>query len=98
MDVVGHTPLAERRGPDAVHQFLNRVFLLASDPIDDYGGEIYQYVGDEMVITWTVLKGAPEARPPRCLAAIDAAPEAAAPEFPRLFGVPPRLRWARSRR
>ncbi len=94
IDVVGSTPLAERLGPDAVHQFLNRVFLLASDPIDDYGGEIYQYVGDEMVITWTVLKGAPEARPLRCFAAIEAALEAAAPEFARLFGVAPRVRGA----
>jgi adenylate cyclase len=27
----------------------NRVFVLASDPVDDHRGEIYQYVGDEMV-------------------------------------------------
>ena len=94
IDVVGSTPLAERLGPDAVHQFLNRVFLLASDPIDDHGGEIYQYVGDEMVITWTEGNGAPGARPLRCFAAIEAALDKAAPEFAQLFGVAPRVRGA----
>ena len=36
VDIAGSTALAERIGPVAVHRFLNRVFLLASDPVDDY--------------------------------------------------------------
>jgi len=56
---VGSTPLAERLGPASVHEFLNRVFQLASDPIDDHEGEIYQYVGDEVVITWLLPIGRP---------------------------------------
>jgi len=67
------------------------VFSLASDPIGDYGGEIYQYVGDEMVVTWTVADGRANARPIACLFAIVGALEEAAPEFEREFGVAPRL-------
>jgi adenylate cyclase len=94
IDVAGSTSLAEQIGPAAVHRFLDRVFRAASDPITDYGGEIYQYVGDEMVVTWTVAEGQPDARPIGCFFAIVAALEEAAPEFEREFKVTPRLRGA----
>jgi adenylate cyclase len=41
VDIAGSTSLAERIGPAAVHRFLGRVFQVASEPIDDYRGEIY---------------------------------------------------------
>jgi len=94
VDIVGSTPLAERIGPAAVHHFLDRVFRLASDPIDDYGGEIYQYVGDEMVVTWTAAAGRREGRPLACFFAIRAALDEEAPDFEREFGVTPGLRAA----
>jgi adenylate cyclase len=94
VDIAGSTALAERIGPVGVHEFLNRVFVLASDPVDDHRGEIYQYVGDEMVITWTEAEGRPGGRPIACFAAIETALEAAAPEFARDFGIAPRVRGA----
>jgi len=94
VDIVGSTSLAERIGPAAVHRFLDRVFRLASDPIDDYGGEIYQYVGDEMVVTWTVAAARRDARPIACFFAIRTALDEAAPEFEREFGAAPGLRAA----
>ena len=63
VDIAGSTPLAERIGPDAVHRFLGEVFRLASDPIDDHRGDVYQYVGDEVVITWMVTEGRAGADP-----------------------------------
>jgi adenylate cyclase len=94
VDIAGSTALAERIGPAAVHRFLDRVFRLASDPIDDHGGEIYQYVGDEMVVTWTAAEGRDHARPIACLFAIQAALDEAAPKFEREFGVTPGIRAA----
>jgi adenylate cyclase len=94
VDVAGSTPLAERIGPAAVHRFLSRVFTLASGPADDHGGEIYQYVGDEMVVTWTVAEGRRDARPVACFFAMVEALAAAAPGFERDFGAVPRLRGA----
>jgi len=94
VDVAGSTSLAERIGPAAVHRFLDDMFRLASDPIADTGGEIYQYVGDEMVITWTVSEGRAEARPIACFLGIAAALAEAAPRFQRDFGVAPQLRAA----
>ena len=94
VDVAGSTPLAERIGPDAIHRFLGEVFRLASDPIDDHRGDIYQYVGDEIVITWMVTEGRAGARPVACFFAIEQAIARAAPDFQREFGVVPRLRAA----
>ena len=94
VDVAGSTPLAERIGPDAVHRFLCQVFRLASDPIDDHRGEVHQYVGDEIVITWTVAEGRDGARPVACFFAIEQALALAAPEFEHEFGTAPRLRAA----
>ena len=94
VDVEGSTSLAERIGPTAVHRFLDGVFRLASDPIGDHGGEIYQYVGDEMVVTWTAAEARGDARPIACFFAIVAALEDVAPAFEREFGVAPRLRAA----
>jgi adenylate cyclase len=94
VDIAGSTPLAERIGPDAVHRFLGEVFRLASDPIDDHRGEVHEYVGDEVVITWTVVEGRDGARPVACFFAIEQAVARAAPEFEREFGTVPRLRAA----
>lgn len=94
LDIAGSTPLAERIGPFAVHRFLGEVFRLASDPIDDHHGEVYQYVGDEVVVTWTVQSGRDRARPIACFFAIERALERAAPAFAREFGAVPRLRAA----
>ncbi len=74
LDIAGSTSLAEQMGPAAVHRFLARVFRLASDPIGDYSGEVYQYVGDEMVVTWTAAEARGDARPIACFFAIVAAP------------------------
>jgi adenylate cyclase len=94
VDIAGSTPLAERIGPAAVHRFLGEVFRIASDPIDDHFGEVYQYVGDEIVITWTVAEGCAGARPLACFFAIEQALERAAPNFEREFGTVPHLRAA----
>lgn len=94
IDIVGSTPVAEKLGALSVHRYLNRIFQAAADPIDDSRGEVYQYVGDEMVITWLVEEGRTDARPLACLFQIVAAIEQAAPEFEREFGTVPKLRAA----
>ena len=94
MDVVGSTPVAERLGPLAVHRYLDRVFQVASEATDMHYGEVHQYVGDEIVATWTLADGRLDARPLACLFAIEAALDARAPEFEREFGTVPKIRAA----
>lgn len=65
VDIIGSTRIAEKIGPLSMHRFLNRVFALIADPVTDQHGEIHQYVGDEIVITWRVAEGRQAARPLR---------------------------------
>jgi adenylate cyclase len=57
LDLKGSTPLAERLGPAPYHDFLNDVFFDVADAITESGGNVYQYVGDEIVVTWSAKRG-----------------------------------------
>jgi class 3 adenylate cyclase len=54
-DVVGSTALAERLGPDAMHDLLNRFFETALAEIHRYEGTVNQFLGDGFM----ALFGAP---------------------------------------
>lgn len=94
VDVVGSTPIAERLGPLQAHRYLSAVFAALAEPIAASRGEIYQYVGDEIVITWTESEGLREAQPLRCYFAMGDALEARAAVFRERFGTGPELRAA----
>ncbi|MEO7937054.1 MAG: adenylate/guanylate cyclase domain-containing protein [Burkholderiaceae bacterium] len=94
VDVVGSTAIAERLGALESHRFLGAVFSAVAEPIELCRGEIYQYVGDEIVITWVEADGVVEARALRCFFAMRAALEADANRFVQRFGVRAELRAA----
>lgn len=94
VDVVGSTGIAERLGALEAHRFLAAVFSAVAEPIEMYRGEIHQYVGDEIVITWIEVDGVADARALRCLFAMRAALAAEANRFVQRFGVQPELRAA----
>jgi adenylate cyclase len=94
VDLVGSTRIAEAIGPLGIHRFLDRVFALTADPVADHKGEIYQYVGDQIVITWLDAAGRQSARPLACFFTIRAALADAAPAFEDRFGVIPAVRGA----
>jgi len=94
VDVVGSTAIAERLGALEAHRFLAAVFSAAAEPIELCRGEIYQYVGDEIVITWVEADGVADARALRCFFAMRAALAADARRFVQRFGVDPELRAA----
>jgi adenylate cyclase len=52
LDLESSTTIAETIGPVRYHEFMNSYFFDISGPIDLSKGEIYQYVGDEVVISW----------------------------------------------
>src|SRR6185295_11921812 len=94
VDVVGSTAIAERLGALEAHRFLGAVFSAIAEPIELCGGEIYQYVGDEIVVTWVEADGVADARALRCFFAMRAALAADANRFVERFGVQPNLRAA----
>lgn len=56
LDMKSSTSIAERLGHNKYFELLKEYYSDLTDPIIDYGGEIYQYVGDEIVITWKSQK------------------------------------------
>ena len=57
LDVKDSTGLAERLGHVFFFEFLNDIFHDITDTILLHQGDIYDYVGDEVIITWTVKEG-----------------------------------------
>ena len=57
MDLKSSTTIAERLGEERYFNFLNDTFSTATPGILSTQGEIYQYVGDEIVISWLTKKG-----------------------------------------
>lgn len=57
LDLNSSTAIAESLGHNKYFNFLNDFFSDISDPIFDWEGEVYQYVGDEVVITWDPARG-----------------------------------------
>lgn len=95
VDLIGSTHLAETLGPLVYQRFLNGVFQAASDPISDHQGEIYQYVGDQMVVTWTERRGTEgAARPLACVFALQQAVADLAPRYLKEFREAPAIRAA----
>jgi adenylate cyclase len=94
MDLRGSTQAAEKLGDEQFHRFLNQVFWDATDPVLEAGGEIYRYVGDEIIVTWPVRPGAIHAACIACVFAVEDALARRRGQYLAEFGTEPRLRSA----
>ncbi len=92
VDLEGSTQLAERLGSARYFELLRQVVDDLTEPVLAAEGEIYQYAGDEVVITWPMAAGVRAANCVRCYFGIRAALEEQAPRYQRDFGALPRLR------
>ena len=57
IDMRSSTGTAERLGELRFLRFLNRFIIDISLAITEAGGEIYKYVGDEVIATWRIGPG-----------------------------------------
>ncbi|NNF32554.1 MAG: adenylate/guanylate cyclase domain-containing protein [Saprospiraceae bacterium] len=57
LDLNNSTPIAEKLGDVEFNVLLNEIFFDLTNPILSTYGEIYRYVGDEIVVTWNMRKG-----------------------------------------
>ena len=54
LDLTGSTSIAEKLSNKAFSEFIKDYFHDVSDAIMMYRGEIYQYVGDEIIVFWPI--------------------------------------------
>src|SRR5271165_6708490 len=74
VDLVGFTPLAEKRDPEAIRELLSLYFERAQAIIGHYGGTVEKFIGDAVMAVW----GAPVANEDDAERAVRAALEVVA--------------------
>jgi adenylate cyclase len=67
LDLNDSTAIAAALGPLRFNDFKNDFFHDIAEPILETRGRIYQYVGDEAVVTWTVERGLHQGNCLRCV-------------------------------
>lgn len=66
LDLNSSTRIAEELGDEKYHALLKDFFSDITTPILENRGEIYQYVGDEVVIAWNYLDGSQDQHIIKC--------------------------------
>jgi class 3 adenylate cyclase len=66
LDITSSTAIAEQLGHVKYFELLNDFFKDIDEPIERNKGEIYQYVGDEVVVTWPLNLGVENANCLNC--------------------------------
>jgi adenylate cyclase len=89
IDLDGSTRLGEELGSAGYFALLRRFVDDLSAPILDARGEIYQYAGDEIVVTWDLATGVRAANCVRCFFAMRDTIAREAWRYRRDFGVVP---------
>lgn len=88
-DINHSTAIAERLGHIRFFNLLNDFFRDITNSIIDTGGEIYQYVGDEIVISWPIKRGVHNANCIRCFYFMQEAIQKKAPKYMEKYGEVP---------
>ncbi len=89
LDLRSSTEIAERIGHKRFFELLRELFQDVTKPVVESRGDIYQYVGDEVVITWTVPRGVEDGNCIECFFRIERAIAAKRDRYVREFGVTP---------
>jgi len=89
LDLRNSTYIAERLGETAYFNFLKEVIEDITRPILYTRGEIYQYVGDEVVISWHLRHGKVTADCIRCYFEIKTVMSRKRPEYEDKYGLAP---------
>jgi class 3 adenylate cyclase len=89
LDLDASTTLAERLGNIRFHELIDDYIYDITPAISDAEGEIYQYVGDEIVVTWKLGPRNIRDNCLECFFSISHKMEALAPKYQQKYGFVP---------
>lgn len=89
VDLTSSTTIAEKLGPVSYHKFVNNYFFDIDEAIIESKGEIYQYVGDEVVISWKGNDGYEDSNCIRCFFNIRERIDELSEKYTDVFGIIP---------
>ena len=92
LDLRSSTRIAEKLGEDLYFNFLKEVFQDATPSILYSKGEIYKYVGDEIVISWKIHKGIENANCIQCFFNIQSSLNSKFAYYDERYGVGPEFK------
>ncbi|WP_336886961.1 adenylate/guanylate cyclase domain-containing protein [Methylobacterium sp. SyP6R] len=94
LDLAGSTAYAERHGDLAAQELLTAVFSAIAEPVRRYCGQVDDYIGDQVIVSWPLARGVVQARCVACVFAIRQALDADRERWLARFGLVPELRAA----
>ena len=89
LDMRSSTAIAEEIGDTRYFQLLNEVYADITDPVIYSEGDIYQYVGDEISVSWQLHKGVKGQRCLKCFFAIRDKLRQRAEHYRKTYGFAP---------
>ncbi len=94
VDLNSSTKIAEQLEHVKYSRFLNRCFSDLSTLLPQYDAEVYQYVGDEAVITWNTKVLKDKSQPAWLFLAFEKLLKQNSPEYIEKFGIQPTFKAA----
>ncbi|GBU18785.1 MULTISPECIES: adenylate/guanylate cyclase domain-containing protein [unclassified Methylobacterium] len=70
LDLAGSTAYAEEHGDFAAQELLRDVFATIAEPVRRHHGQIDDYVGDQVIVSWPLARGLERARCIACVFAV----------------------------
>ena len=92
LDMKSSTTIAENIGHVKYFEMLREYYSDMSDSIVEHSGEIYQYVGDEIVVSWKLKSGLKKNNCIECFFAIKTAIKKQIKKYHERFGVLPEFK------
>lgn len=89
LDMKSSTTIAEQLGHIRYFELLREYYADLSGPVVDYRGEVYQYVGDEIVLSWPCEAGIRDNNCIRCFFAMREALRKQSGRYREKFGLAP---------
>ncbi|AXG71015.1 adenylate cyclase 1 [Kordia sp. SMS9] len=92
LDMKSSTAIAEQLGHVTYFKLLKEYYYTLSDAVITHSGEIYQYVGDEMVVSWTYKNGIHNNNCIECFFTMKKDLQAKHAKFQKKFGIQPQFK------
>lgn len=92
LDMRSSTSLAEQLGHVRYFKLLRNYFADLTAPIIQYSGEVYQYAGDEIIISWPLQKGIAANKCIRCFFAMKGSLSQKKKKYIEQYGVLPEFK------
>ena len=92
LDMKSSTTIAEQLGHVTYFKLLNQYYRDLSNAIIETSGEVYQYAGDEIIVSWSLKKGTQNRNSVACFFKIKSIFEQRGPIYKKKYGLVPQFK------